>query len=264
MVLPISGFLPVPLPMMIPFMGAQSLVIGKMFGEGFQYGKRKISAMPNDEFNALTFQKMMSNARDEMKASIPTMQEAMRDMQPMVETVVHEFVDYLGLVLKQAPTQAAGLAKDVFGNIPAELVEFQKRLEDLYKSFGLPLPAIRAYADIGTSIPLTSVEDTHEKRVALQKIEDARVSRQQQLLFAKTQAAVRLQGRQGIATAPVRFQQAAGQSQRLEKAKLIRDIVRWKADNARLKGSGSYGRKLPGMIRQAEQALVNLLDRYRF
>ncbi len=50
----LSGFLPIPLAMMIPFMGAQSLVLGKAFGEGFQYGKRKISAMTNEEFNKLT------------------------------------------------------------------------------------------------------------------------------------------------------------------------------------------------------------------
>ncbi len=133
-------------------MGAQSLVIGKMFGEGFQYGKRKISAMPNEEFNKLTFEDMMSNAREEIKASIPTMQAAMHDMQAMVETVVSEFVDYLGIVVKRAPVEAASLGKDIFGNIPDELVEFQKRLEDLYKSFGLPMPAIRAYA---SNIPLT-------------------------------------------------------------------------------------------------------------
>ncbi len=100
MVFPVSGFLPVPLPMMIPFMGAQSLVIGKMFGEGFQYGKRKISAMPNEEFNKLTFEKMMSNAREEIKASIPTMNGAMQDMQPMVEVVVREFFNYISLVTK--------------------------------------------------------------------------------------------------------------------------------------------------------------------
>ncbi len=100
MVLPVSGFLPVPLPMMIPFMGAQSLVIGKMFGEGFQYGKRKISAMPNEEFNKLTFEQMMSNAREEIKASIPTMNAAMQDMQPMVEVVVREFFNYVSLVTK--------------------------------------------------------------------------------------------------------------------------------------------------------------------
>ncbi len=100
MVLPVSGFLPVPLPMMIPFMGAQSLVIGKMFGEGFQYGKRKISAMPNEEFNKLTFEKLMSNAREEIKASIPTMNLAMQDMKPMVDVVVREFFNYITLVSK--------------------------------------------------------------------------------------------------------------------------------------------------------------------
>ncbi len=113
MVLPVSGFLPVPLPMMIPFMGAQSLVIGKMFGEGFQYGKRKISAMPNEEFNKLTFEAMMSNARDEMQASIPTMIQAMQDMKPMVAAVIHEFTNYLSLVIKAAPDEIGGLVSDV-------------------------------------------------------------------------------------------------------------------------------------------------------
>ncbi len=100
MVLPISGFLPVPLPMMIPFMGAQSLVIGKMFGEGFQYGKRKISAMTNEEFNKLTFEDMMSNARTELRNSIPTMNAALQDMKPMVDVVVREFLQYINEVSK--------------------------------------------------------------------------------------------------------------------------------------------------------------------
>jgi len=112
MVMPISGFLPVPLPMMIPFMGAQSLVIGKMFGEGFQYGKRKISAMPNEEFNKLTFEKLMSNAREEIKASVPTMNAAMQDMQPMVEVVVREFFNYISLVTKLVT--GTGEGKNIF------------------------------------------------------------------------------------------------------------------------------------------------------
>ncbi len=86
--------------MMIPFMGAQSLVIGKMFGEGFQYGKRKISAMPNEEFNKLTFENMMSNAREEIKASVPTMAAAMQDMKPLVDVVVREFLQYINEVSK--------------------------------------------------------------------------------------------------------------------------------------------------------------------
>ncbi len=108
MVLPVSGFLPVPLPMMIPFMGAQSLVIGKMFGEGFQYGKRKISAMPNESFNKLTFEDMMSNARAELKASIPTINASLQDMQPMVEVVVREFFNYISLVTKTVTGTGGG------------------------------------------------------------------------------------------------------------------------------------------------------------
>ncbi len=86
--------------MMIPFMGAQSLVIGKMFGEGFQYGKRKISAMTNEEFNKLTFEDMMSNARTELRNSIPTMNAALQDMKPMVDVVVREFLQYINEVSK--------------------------------------------------------------------------------------------------------------------------------------------------------------------
>ncbi len=93
-------------------MGAQSLVIGKMFGEGFQYGKRKISAMPNEEFNKLTFEDMMSNAREELKASIPTMQGALQDMQPMVETVVREFFNYITLIAKI--TTGTGEGENIF------------------------------------------------------------------------------------------------------------------------------------------------------
>ncbi len=126
MVLPISGFLPVPLPMMIPFMGAQSLVIGKMFGEGFQYGKRKISAMPNEEFNKLTFETMMSNAREEIKASIPTMALAMQDMKPLVDVIIREFLQYINEISKTLQDltvtgvdQAAHLVGTHVGHSPA-------------------------------------------------------------------------------------------------------------------------------------------------
>ncbi len=121
MVLPISGFLPVPLPMMIPFMGAQSMVIGKAFGEGFQYGKRKISAMPNEEFNKLTFESMMSNFRTELKNSIPTMNASLKDMQPMVEVVVREFFNYISLVTKTVT--GTGTGPNIFSEEGGEIGE---------------------------------------------------------------------------------------------------------------------------------------------
>ncbi len=139
-------------------MGAQSLVIGKMFGEGFQYGKRKISAMPNEEFNALTFKDMMSNARDEMKASIPTMQAALQDMQPMVETVVREFTNYLSLVIKEAPQASDQIVNDIahqlfpHGETSDNSTEFQNFMDAIKNQFP-SLPGAGA-ASAGPSLPI--------------------------------------------------------------------------------------------------------------
>ncbi len=60
MVLPVGGFFPIPLAMMIPFMATQSLVMGEAFGKAFQFGKRKISAMSNEEFNKLDIETVAS------------------------------------------------------------------------------------------------------------------------------------------------------------------------------------------------------------
>ncbi len=88
----LSGFLPIPLAMMIPFMGAQSLVLGKQFGEGFQYGKRKISAMSNEEFNKLTPAKLAQDNAEELKQMIPSMQASITDMRSFQSFIVRELI----------------------------------------------------------------------------------------------------------------------------------------------------------------------------
>jgi len=88
----LSGFLPIPLALMIPFMGAQSLVIGKQFGEGFQYGKRKISAMSNEEFNKLTPAILAMNSRKELNQMIPTMQQSIQDMRSFQSFLIQELI----------------------------------------------------------------------------------------------------------------------------------------------------------------------------
>ncbi len=88
----LSGFLPIPLAMMIPFMGAQSLVLGKAFGEGFQYGKRKISALTNEEFNKLTPSDIAANSRKELQDMIPEMKASISDMRDFQSFIVHELI----------------------------------------------------------------------------------------------------------------------------------------------------------------------------
>ncbi len=109
MPIPISGFMPLPLAMMIPFMGAQSAVMAKQFGENFQYGKRRISAMTNEEFNKLTPAKLAERTAQELKAMIPSMESSITDMRLFQSFLVREFI----ATVKQLPSDIGGA---IFGN----------------------------------------------------------------------------------------------------------------------------------------------------
>ncbi len=92
MVLPIGFFMPLPLAMMIPFMGIQSAVMAKQFGENFQFGKRRISAMSNEEFNKLTPQLLNENANRELKSMIPSMEKSIIEMRSFQTFLIQEFI----------------------------------------------------------------------------------------------------------------------------------------------------------------------------
>jgi len=284
MVLPVSGFLPVPLPMMIPFMGAQSLVIGKMFGEGFQYGKRKISAMPNEEFNKLSFEDLMSNARNEIKASIPTMQQAMNDMQPMVATVVHEFIDYLKLVLEAAkqelPSTGQDLQRETTGlsfGLVGLAAEIAKRsglsLADVQRLIEQSIPGLpSAEAHIGANIALTQPSTIKGLTVAQAQFQarqkQKEFERQQELKRREAQTLanqIRRQG--GPPTGPTKGVSGRGssniscQSLRIERSRLINTIgnitnlVRRKP--AHLRGGDIAN------LKRVQQQMVDFLARHR-
>ncbi len=91
-------------------MGAQSLVLGKQFGEGFQYGKRKISAMSNEEFNKLTPAKLAQDNAEELKQMIPSMMGAITDMRSFQSFIVKELIE----TVKQLPG-------DIFGGLTGDL-----------------------------------------------------------------------------------------------------------------------------------------------
>ncbi len=283
MVLPISGFLPVPLPMMIPFMGAQSLVIGKMFGEGFQYGKRKISAMPNEEFNKLTFEAMMSNARDEMQASIPTMQKALQDMKPMVETVVHEFTNYLSLVIEKAPQQLAQIKTSIedvsgFTELNAKLVKLiaeakgtsqsQDVLGDILVALGLERFGQSAGAVDMTSAGSTSFPLTDTSGMSLAQHEANKKAEHARLIAAKANRPKQIQEFDSTKILPQVSRDVtkrkAGQSAKLQRSRLIQNISKL---GKLISSRAGDKRKRDGRIKilkQEQQRLVNLLARYRF
>ncbi len=94
---------------MIPFMGAQSLVLGKAFGEGFQYGKRRISAMTNEEFNRLTPSDIAKQSRTELQQMIPSMQDAITDMR-----------DFQSFIVKELIATAKQLPDDIFQGVTGQ------------------------------------------------------------------------------------------------------------------------------------------------
>ncbi len=87
--------MPLPLAMMIPFMGIQSAVMAKSFGENFQFGKRRISALSNEEFNKLTPQTILEQNTRELKSMIPSMEQSVIEMRTFQTFLIKEFIKML-------------------------------------------------------------------------------------------------------------------------------------------------------------------------
>ncbi len=95
----IGLFAPLPLAMMIPFMAGQSLMMGEAFGKGFQYGKRKISSMSNEEFNALTADDLGKSIQTDYNQIIPHLGQAVKASSEFQSLVIREIIDQI----KNAP-----------------------------------------------------------------------------------------------------------------------------------------------------------------
>ncbi len=106
---PISGFTAIPNPQMLAFMGAQSFIMMYQAGEGWQYGKRKISAMSNEEFNKLTPEIVMEKQAVVLRNALPTIEKSMNDMTPMIRTIIAQYGDFLREAIATIPQLVANV-----------------------------------------------------------------------------------------------------------------------------------------------------------
>ncbi len=76
-------------------MGAQSAVMMKMAGENWQFGKRRISAMSNDEFNKLAANPALLYQIEtkELQQIIPSIELSLQSMTPLTSTIVTEMIN---------------------------------------------------------------------------------------------------------------------------------------------------------------------------
>ncbi len=143
---PVGGFFPIPLAMMIPFMATQSLVMGEAFGRAFQFGKRKISAMSNEDFNKLEMEQMASEMFAAYKNIIPNLSTSMKDSKDFQVEIFAYMIDLPREMLAQlfgigqpdnTPTASPGTIEapkvttqpDITQAIPDESQDFKPPIE---------------------------------------------------------------------------------------------------------------------------------------
>ncbi len=148
---PLSGFTAIPNPQMLAFMGAQSFIMMYQAGEGWQYGKRRISAMSNEEFNVLTPELVLEKQAVVLKNSLATIQDSMNAMTPLVGTIVAQYGDFIREFIKALP--------QLFQNIGQESETPQQALLPGVPGFITPvIPLVpRPGTSGGTPVPPRAV-----------------------------------------------------------------------------------------------------------
>lgn len=137
--LPVSGFMPLPIPYMIPFMAAQSMVMGDAFGRGYQMGKRRISSMSNEQFNAYTHTQLMIDLHQDIQAAIPTMKQGLSNMDEYTQFVINKLLNILPQMTKGLIQQGADDVVTVgteFGDLGKKVFDYLKDLGQLPTAHG--------------------------------------------------------------------------------------------------------------------------------
>jgi len=110
-------FAPLPLAIMVPFMAGQSFAMGEAFGKGFQYGKRRVSSMTNEEFNSSSAEAMFNETTADITKMIPSMKNAMSQFSTLQTDIILEMIKYIGQLPKDVVSGLAGTGSDVVQDI---------------------------------------------------------------------------------------------------------------------------------------------------
>ncbi len=98
---------------MVPFMAGQSLAMGEAFGKGFQYGKRKISSMSNEEFNKLDFRELSESLATDYRVMIPSLTKSIENSQVLQQSVFTALGQIITSIPENAKEFLQGIYKDL-------------------------------------------------------------------------------------------------------------------------------------------------------
>ncbi len=102
-------------------MMSQSWIMMYAAGGAWQYGKRRISAMSNQEFNRLLPIDLLKEHTVLLRSAIPTIQQSIQDMTPLINTLMTQFGTFVNEAIKAIPqtvSNVLGTPGGEFSNIP--------------------------------------------------------------------------------------------------------------------------------------------------
>ncbi len=282
MSLPISGFTAVPNPMMLSFLATQGFAIMYYGGAGWQFGKRKVSGMSNEQVNKMSPNDFLMQLHNETRTMVPTMAQGMKDMTPLVKTTLVLFGAYIREAIKAFPEVVQNIlgstdsgefsniptSSGSSGNLPPQMASFLHYFATLSKATQGNIVAEAENPQLDTS-GMSLAQHEENKRQKIIDADRAKVDRQNQLKRFGVLKTPIPQVRADVGKRP------AGQSAKLERLLLIRSIdgtAKKLKELFRRVPAHSADRRLieseiateKSKLFKRQQKLVNLLARYRF
>ncbi len=272
---PVSGFTAIPNPMMLSYMGTQSFIMMYEAGSAWQFGKRKISAMTNEDFNKMSPLDLINEHNSLLKGLVDKgiVQKGMSDMSPLITTMMEQFGEYIQKAIAAFPSAAQSAVANPETGRP-----YGAELGDYLKSLIPGLPPAEARLGPGISkeaITLVGQQNTYQQRLAKHKATIAEANRLRELQKLSANTIQKIPSVHEIALRAQRdtFLRKAGQTQIMQRKKLI-EIIRvagirvkkWSLLNAQQKTSRTrnYLNQYSTEMNKAQVQLRGLIQRYRF
>jgi len=265
---------------MLAFMGAQSYLMMYMAGAGWQFGKRKISAMSNETFNPITVTSLYKQMTTELKESIPTIEKSMNDMTSLLAPIIEQYGDFIREALKALPAtlEKAIDPTSLVGQVTAEpdawaqLVKFLAMLSGQLNA----LPAAEGRLGAGTlgaTIETLDQTSTAEDRLKKHLEAIAQANKEKEAQKLKDKFLVNIDTVHETATQE--HKPKAGQTQIIQRNGLVKYIgqiaIIIKNTKALLKRfpdrASTYTRQIirdEKNLKSAQTQLTGLLGRYRW
>ncbi len=264
-------------------MAGQSLAMGEAFGKGFQYGKRKISSMSNEEFNALNFQQLSESIATDYKTMIPSLKksiEASDELQRAVfkalgdllldipESIKSFFQDAASTTTSQTSLTSASQLGEIYNvrsggrdvNVNQEAIDAAQKIID---QAVLDAKALLSPFNAGSQQDKVNRE-AQRKQAALEAAARARTANEAKFKTEEKKFTKAL-SRSAVITS----RRKAGANQIYERNLMIQKISRLGKDmaaglRAGHKSSSSFIASKQTEIRGLQVQLTNLLKRYSF